>query len=803
METLPQDLLYSFRIMLRNKSVTAIVLLTLMVGIGANTAIFSIVYGVLLRPLPYQNPEQLVRIFDTWKGKTQPGSNEADIAPANFYDWREQAKSFTDVSAFSTGGAGLASGTEPEQVAAAVVSTGFFNVMAVNPIHGRAFVEDDMKSGNVIILGHDLWKRRFGGNPGIIGQSAKLDGELYTIVGVLPAGFNYPDKSEVWAPLVINRNPTVSRDAHFLKVIARLKPGVTPEQAQAEMNTVAGRLEQQFPATNKDLGARVVPIHEYAVGNVKTALVILLMAVGFVLLIACANVANLLLARAISRQKEMAVRVALGASRKRLIRQLLTESLVLALGGGILGLLFAVFAVGFLLSVSVGDIPLAEQVGLNAQVLTFTFVISVLTGTMFGLVPALQTTKLDLNETLKEGGSKGVGSSGGNRVRSALVVFEVALTLVLLIGAGLMIKSFVNLQKTDLGFKPENVLTFELTLPVPNYREPPKVASFYDNLVMKLKALPGVQSVGGVTMLPLGGDNREFSFRIEGQPMVDPASRPTANYRVAMPEYFSAMGIPLERGRMFSNTDGQGSALIIIINERMARRYFPQGNPLGQRIFVRNEQASREIVGVVKNIKHFGLDQEAQPEMYVPFGQSPSRYMRMVLRTGSDPRGLIDAVQHQVWDLDRELPLAKIKSMDELVSYSASQRRSNMLLLSIFAVFALILAAVGIYGVVSYSVTRRTHEIGIRMALGARTADVLKLIIRSGMTLALLGVAIGLAGTLALTRLMATLLFGVSSTDAITYAIVSVGLLFVALLACYIPARRATKVDPLVALRYE
>jgi putative ABC transport system permease protein len=499
----------------------------------------------------------------------------------------------------------------------------------------------------------------------------------------------------------------------------------------------------------------------------------------------------------------MSVRMALGASRRRLISQLLTESLVLAIAGGILGLLFAMVAVSFLLSVSVSDLRLAEQIGLNAPVLVFTLIISVLTGAMFGLVPALQTTRLDVNEKLKDGGNKGVGASGGGRLRSALVVFEVALTLVLLIGAGLMIKSFMNLQKTELGFEPENVLTFELTLPVPVYPEPPKVASFYDSLVMKLKGLPGVQSVGGVTMLPLGGDNREFSFRIEGQPVVEPALRPAANYRVAMPEYFAAMGIPLERGRMFSSSDIQGSAPVIIINERMARRYFPDRDPIGQRIFVRNEQAAREVVGVVKSIKHFALDQEPQPEMYVSFGQSPSRYMRMVLRTTSDPIALIKPVQQQVWELDRELPLAKINSMSELVSNSAAQRRSNMQLLTIFAVVALILSAVGIYGVISYSVTQRTHEIGVRMALGASPDAIVRLILRRGMILTAAGIVIGTAGAFGLMRLIRSLLFEVGTVDVAIFVIVPLLFTFIALVACIFPARKAARVDPLIALRYE
>ncbi|HKG79009.1 MAG TPA: ABC transporter permease [Pyrinomonadaceae bacterium] len=803
METLRKDLLYSLRVMRRNKSVTAIVLLTLMVGIGANTAIFSIVYGVLLKPLPYQNSEQLVRVFDHWRNSTEPGDNEADVAPANFFDWQSQAQSFSGIAAFVTGGAGLASASAPEKVNAAIVTPEFFNIMAVKPTYGRVLGQDDLKAPNVIVLGYDLWQRQFGGNPSTVGQTAKLDGEMYTIVGIAPPGFSYPEKTQVWAPLLINTNPTVSRDGHFLKTIARMKPGVSVPQAASEMNTIAARLEQQYQATNKDLGANVVSLHEHAVGKVKKALVILLMAVGFVLLIACANIANLLLARAYSRQKEVSVRIALGASRKRLVRQLLTESLVLAFTGGILGLIFASMAVSFLVSVTVSDIPLAEQVGLSPQVLIFTFVVCVLTGTLFGLIPAMQTTKVDLNETLKEGGGKGVSESGGSRVRGALVVFEVALTLVLLIGAGLMIKSFASLLNTDLGFQTQNVLTFETDLPNQNYPDIPKVASFYDSLVTRLKALPGVQAVGGVTMLPLGGENRIFTFRIEGQPVVDAAQRPVANYRVAMPEYFSALSIPLESGRMFTDADKQGSAPVLIINERMAKRHFPQGNAIGQRIYVRNDPNSREIVGVVKSVRHFGLDQEPQPEMYVPYWQSSSRYMRMVVRTNVAPRTLVNAVQRQVWDLDRELPVGKINSMDELVSKSASQQRSNMVLLTLFAAVALVLAAIGIYGVVSYSVTQRTHEIGIRMALGASRKDIFKLIITRGMTLTAIGIILGIAGAYGLTRAIRSLLFGVGTLDVAIFVMVPVVFAIIALFACFFPARKASRVDPLVALRYE
>lgn len=802
METLRKDLVYALRMMRRNKSVTAIILLTLMVGIGANSAIFSIVYGVLLKPLPYKDPEQLVRIFDHWKKSSEPQDREADVAPANFYDWKAQTQSFSGIAAFGTGGTGLASGTEPEKVNAAVVSPEFFNVMGVNPVYGRTLNEDDLKAPDVIVLSYELWKRQFGANPNIVGQSAKLDGGSYAIVGVAPEGFSYPEKTQVWAPLVITTKPTISRDGHFLKIVARLKPGVTPEQAQTEMNTIAARLEQQYPATNKDLGTRVVSMHEHAVSKVKTALVILIMAVGFVLLIACANIANLLLVRAFSRQKEMSVRIALGGTRRRLISQLLTESLVLAIVGGILGLLFAAAAVSLLTSVTVSDMPLSDQVGLNAQVLIFTFVISVLTGVMFGLIPAWQTTKVNLNETLKEGGGKGVSESGGSRMRGALVVFEVALTLVLLIGAGLMIKSFASLLKTDLGFQAQNVLTFEVDLPNSSYPDQPRAASFYDSLVTRLKSLPGVRAVGGVTMLPLGGDNRIYSFRIEGQPVVDVAQRPAANYRVAMPEYFPAMNIPLESGRMFTNADTQGAAPVLLINERMAKKYFPQG-AIGQRIYVRNEQNAREIVGVVKSVKHFALDQEPQPEMYVPYGQSPSRYMRMVVRTDVAPKTLVNATQRQVWELDRELPVGEMNSMDDLVSKSVSQQRSSMILLTLFAAVALVLAAIGIYGVLSYSVTQRTREIGIRMALGASKTEILKLIISKGMMLTAIGIVLGVAGAYALTRAVRSLLFGVGTLDLAIFVIVPMVFAVIAVFACFFPARRASQVDPLVALRSE
>jgi putative ABC transport system permease protein len=802
METIRKDLVYALRMMRRNKSVTAIILLTLMVGIGGNSAIFSIVYGVLLKPLPYRDPEQLVRIFDHWKKSSEPQDREADVAPANYYDWKEQTQSFSGIAAFGTGGAGLSSGTEPQKINAAVVSPEFFNVMGVTPAHGRLLGQDDLKAPDVIVLSYELWKRQFAGNAGIVGQSAKLDGGSYTVVGIAPEGFSYPEKTQVWAPLVITANPVVSRDGHFLKIVARLKPGVTLDQAQSEMNTVAARLEQQYPATNKDLGARVVSMHEYAVSTVKTVLIILVMAVGFVLLIACANIANLLLVRAFSRQKEMSVRIALGGTRKRLIGQLLTESFVLAIAGGILGLLFAAAAMSLLSSVTVSDMPLSDQVGLNAQVLIFTFAISVLTGVLFGLIPAWQTTKVNLNETLKEGGGKGVSEASGSRMRGTLVVFEVALTLVLLIGAGLMIKSFASLLKTDLGFQAQNVLTFELDLPNKNYPDQPKTAAFYDSLVTKLKSLPGVQSVGGVTMLPLGGDNRIFSFRIEGQPAVDPAQRPTANYRVAMPEYFSTMSIPLQSGRMLTDADRQGSAPVLLINERMAKRYFPQG-ALGQRIYIRNDQNAREIVGVVESVKHFALDQEPQPEMYVPYGQAPSRYMRMVVRTDVAPRTLVNAAQRQVWELDPELPVSEMNSMDDLVSKSVSQQWSTMVLLTMFAAVALVLATVGIYGVLSYSVTQRTREIGIRMALGASRTEILKLIITKGMMLTAIGIVLGIAGSYALTRAIRSLLFGVGTLDVAIFVVVPAVFAVVALFACVFPARKAARVDPLVALRYE
>ena len=818
METLFQDLRYAIRMLLKKPGFTAVAVLALALGIGANSAIFSVVNGVVLRALPYKNPESLMMVWSRRiSPEAGPGTGEMPVSAADFIEWRNQNQGFTQIAAFHTQPFNITGTGEPEFLGGVRSSADLFSLLGVQAQLGRTFLpeEDQPAAGNVVILSHGLWERRFGSDPQIIGQKLTLNDEPYTVVGVMPAGFQFPRKgempagyqfprrAELYTPLAWTPAQASNRGRHFLAVVARLKPEATIAQAQADMSAIAGRLKEQYPQSNTNKDVLIIPLHQQVVGQVRTALLVLLGAVGFVLLIACANVANLLLARAASRQREIAIRTALGASRARIVRQLLTESVLLALTGGTLGLLLSMWGIDLLMAISPANLPRVDSISVDARVFGFTLAVTLLTGIVFGLVPAIQASKPDVNEALKEGGR--ASTTSHNRFRGALVVSEVALSLVLLIGAGLMIRSFLHLLNESPGLNPENVLTLDVGLPRTKYTGPQQVA-FFQQVIERLKALPSVKSAGAVYPLPLSGAEEGTGFGIEGRPPAAPGETFNAGPRWVSPDYFNVMRIALLKGREITERDGTDGTRVVVINESMAARYFSDEDPIGKRIsFDQVNGASnwREIVGVVRDVKHSALDSNPKPEMYIPFTQFPTFFMTLVVRTSGDPLNLVAAARAEVLAVNQNQPISNVHTMEELVSNSVAQRRFNMLLLSIFAGVALLLAAVGIYGVMSYSVAQRTHEMGVRMALGARTSHVLVLVVKQGMTLALAGVGIGLAAAFALTRILASLLYGVSATDPLTFSMIALLLASVAFVACYLPARRATKVDPMTALRYE
>ncbi len=800
LEDLWKDLRYSARMLVKNPGFTVVAVITLALGIGANTAIFSVVNAVLLRPLDYEDPDRLVIILENnW----QKGWTRFAVAPGNFAEWREQNQVFEQMAAYTGSSFTLVGEGDPEQLQGTRASTNLFALLGVKPALGRDFLPEEDHSGGerVVIVSHGLWQRRFGADPGMVGKQLTLNGYSYTVVGVMPAGFRFPNsRTELWVPVAFSAADLGNRGGHFLTVSARLKPGVTLEQAQIEMNAIAERLQEQYPQTNAAWGARVALLVEEVVGDVRSSLLALVCAVAFVLMIVCANVANLLLARAAARRREVAIRAALGASRSRLLRQLLTESVLLSLLGGALGMLLAARGVDALVSFGPTNIPRLNQVVMDGRVLGFAFLISLATGIIFGLAPALQASQTDLTESLKEGGRSSSAGAGSQRLRRLLVVAEVALSLVLLVGAGLMIKSFVRLSKVETGFDSQNTLTAQINLPQSRYDDGQQQAAFFRQVLERIEALPGVESVGAVLPLPFTGDSL-FSFIVEGHPTDD---MPSANYYAVSPNYFGAMGIPLLKGRFFTEADLAESPRVAIINETMARRYFPDEDPIGKRMNITNgPPALREIVGVVGDVKQYGLDTQSPAQMYEPYLQRPWSGMTLVVRAASEPTGLTSAVRREVLAVDKEQPIARAQTMEEIIADSVAPRRFSVILLAAFAAVALTLAAVGIYGVMSYLISQRTHEIGVRLALGARRRDVLRLVVGQGMRLVLLGVGIGMLAAFALTRLMESLLFGVNPTDPLTYIVVALMLTTSALLACYVPARRATKLDPLVALRNE
>jgi putative ABC transport system permease protein len=823
-----QDTRYGARMLRKSPGLTSVAVLSLALGIGAVSTIFSFINGMLLRPLPYHEPEQLV-ILD--ENALKRGIPSMSVSFPNFLDWRAQNQSFVDIGCYTTRGLAIGAGSassgpgsspvsaEPEVLQGAFVSEGTFEVLGVSPILGRTFTaeEDQPDHDLVVILSYGLWQRRFGGDPNILGQTILLNNRPRVAIGVMPKGFQFPEVAEAWGPLALTPKQFTRTD-HGLDSIARLKPGVTLEQAQAEMINIASNIERENPVTNEGLSVSVMDLRASLVGDYKKALLILLGVVGFVLLIACVNVANLLLARASARQKEIAIRAALGANPKRIFRQLLTESLLLGLISGVIGFVLALWGMKLLLAAIPIDIPFWMRFDLDGRVVGFTAACSLLTGFVFGTAPALEASNPDLNETLKEGGRSG-GGSGRQRLRSLLVVSEIALSLVLLVGAGLMMRSFLGLRNVNAGIKSEGVLTLSIGLPGAKYPKPEQRLAFFHQLLERVRAIPGVQSAGSNSGLPLAGSNWGRSLTVEGFPVLSVGQAPMINHCVISPDYFKTMGIPILMGRDFNDRDieppevtqpGRGEAVrgtgVTIIDERLALQYWPDESPIGKRIrFGPPEDNERwhMIVGVVGEVKHERLDASTRKSVYLPHAQVPIGGTRIVIRTEGRPESLISVVRNQVRELDADLPLTRVMPMTEVVARSVWQQRLYTALFGVFAAVALILATVGIYGVMSYAVSQRTREIGLRMALGAQQTDVMKMVVGHGAMVTAIGVGVGLAAAVGLTRLMSTLLFGVTATDPITFVVVSVLLAGVALGASFVPARRAAKVDPMIALRYE
>jgi putative ABC transport system permease protein len=779
--------------------------LTLALGIGTNTAIFSVVNGVLLRPLPYPGAEQLVYFEGI---NPERGISDGAVSLPDYLDWQSQADAFESIAVFVEAGMPLTGdGAEPERVPRAMVTPSFFLTMGVTPLMGRALLkEDEVADDWVAVLSYGLWQRRFGGNPNVVGSWFTFGGSTRCmVVGVMPRGFDYPAKAQIWTLLYPNSKER--RNNRYVKGIGRLKPTTTIAGAQSQIDTISARLAQQYPETNGGWSARLKGLQAWTTKDVRTSLLLLLGAVGFVLLIACANIANLLLARASARRKEIALRTALGAGRWRIIRQLLTESLLLAALGGAVGLAFSILLTKLLIAIGPADVPRLDQVGLDARVLGFTVGVVGLVGLLFGLAPALQVSKTDLNDVLKEGGRGSSEGHGRNRVRALLVVSEIALSVLLLIGAGLLVKSFVLLRDVNPGFDPENVLTMRVALFDPRYyRDIQLQPAFFRELTGRVSALPGVEAAGATLSLPLGGSNYGVgrAFVREGRPLAIEEALQT-EYFVVTPDYFKTMRIPVKSGRSFTDRDTAQNPQVIVVNESLARRIFAGEDPIGKRITAwPDEKIPREIIGVVGDVKSRKLGAETGYQIYVPYAQDAGwGTLSLAVRTKGDPEALIAAVRGAILSIDKNQPVYDVKTMDDVFSASVANTRLVMLLFGVFSVFALLLASIGIYGLIAYSVAQRTHEIGIRLAIGAQTTDVLRLIFMQGMVLALIGAGLGLAGAFAATRVMRGLLYGVSATDPLIFIGVSLLLTVVALLACYIPAIRATKVDPMIALRYE
>jgi len=812
-ETLTQDIRYGARMLAKHKAFTSISVITLALGIGANTAIFSVVNELLLRPLPFRDADRVVMLWEV----TPEGRHQNTTSRANFRAWCAQSTSYQHIAAFTDQRENLTGIGEPEELSVQFATPEFFKVLGVDPLLGRTFLPEDAEAGkpSLAVLSYGLWQRRFGGQPGVVGQAITLNDVKVTVIGVMPQSFQFHIKqrsgtgrpAELWTILPMPTGPGANERGRFLSTVARLKDSVTVDHAAAELRTIHTRLSDEAPEFNKNYSAEVLPLREQFFGNVRRPLWLMLGAVGFVLLIACANVANLLLSLATSREKEIAVRAALGARRARIVRQLLTESLLLALLGSALGLGFAWLGIKALMLISPKDLVSLQSVGLNVTVLFWTLGVSVLTGLIFGLAPALHVSRLNLNDSLKEGGKSESGqASGSRRLRSALVVSEIALAVVLLASAGLLIKSFIRLQQVDRGFDTDNVLTMVIRVPDARFREDAQFVNLFGQVLERIRHLPTVRSAGMVNFLPLyGGLGSATGFKILGRPEPPPGQGPVTDVRVADSGYFPTMGIPLLRGRNFSDSEQREPRHVILINEALARAYFAEEDPIGHRLDVNmfDNPTPAEIIGVVGNVRYDSLIDESPPAVYFPHPDLTYSFMTLVIRTDGEPSAIAPAVQREIRSLEPNQPVSDVRTMNQVMSEWVARSRFNTLLLGLFAGLATLLSAVGIFGVMNYSVALRTREIGLRLAIGAQPRQVLLLVLKQGFWLTIIGVAFGLAAAFALTRLLSGLLFGVAAVDVTTFATISLLLVIVSLLACYLPARRAMRIDPLSALRYE
>jgi len=811
MQTLWQDIRFGARMLLKNPIVTLVAIIALTLGIGANSAIFSVVNAVLLRSLPYTDAESLAIVWE----KRQGGNSENVINLGNFFDWKDQNSVFSDMAVFFDRTVNLTGVGEPEEVPGQIVTTNLFPLLGATPVLGRTFAPDEGKPGqpDVVVISYGLWQRRFGGEPSVIGRQITLNNRQNTIIGVMQVDFSWHvpkgsmtrKSAEIWTPWEVS-NELRQRQGRFGSAVARLRPGVTAAQAQQELDMIAARLEKQYPEFNTKWGVNVVPLRTQFTGDIRKPLLILLGAVGFVLLIACANVANLLLARAAARKKEIALRAGLGASLWRIARQLLTESVLLSALGGALGLLLAWWGTRALIALSPPELMDLREVRVNLPVLGFTFGVSLFTGIVFGLVPALEAARFDLQDSLKEGSKNIGGSARSHRFRNLFVVTQVALALVLLVGAGLLLKSLNRLQSVDPGFNPKELVTMRVNLPSRKYDTDAKVINFFQQAAEQMKTVPGIEAVGAINSFPFtGGLYPGTDMEIEGRPKLPPGQGLGTGICVTDANYFQVMQIPLKRGRLFTAQEATEIRHVVVINETFARKFLSGEEPIGKRVTInmKDENVPTEIIGVVGDHKHMGLDVEVEPMAYWPQPELTYSSMTLVIRARGEALNVLPAARSVIRNLDPDQPVSEVSTMEGLLSKSLARSRFNTTLLTIFAFVALVMAAVGIYGVMSYSVLQRTHEIGVRMALGAQERDVLKLVVKQGVVLAAIGVVAGLIASFGLTRLIVSLLFETTATDTTTFALVAIGLFIVTLLASYLPARRATKVDPLVALRYE